>query len=403
MIPEGWTIKKTGELCDSIVPGRNKPRNWGGDIPWIRTEDLNGKLFIKSEDIEFKLMKEEIKRAGGKLAPKNSVIMTCVGNLGIVSIISQPSSMNQQLHAFVCKKEIIPLFLAYSLNFNKNKIINLAQKTSVLYLNKDGCESIPLLLPPLKEQEKISSILINLDNLVFYTQKIINNLHTLKKGLMQRLFMEGIGHTEFKETRVGKIPKEWDLTTLENLAEIKAGGNAPQGNGYFDNGKYPFVRVQHFSGEKLYVEKWDLINDKAVEDYNLKLFPKNAIIFPKSGATINLEKRALLPQECYVVGHLCVVLSNVKSIDLYYLFYYLKNLRLARFSAGSTLPYLNLKYISKIKIPLPSILEQKKIGNFLFDIDKTIENEQNYLNNLKNTKKGLMQDLLTSKKRVKIN
>lgn len=115
---------------------------------------------------------------------------------------------------------------------------------------------------------------------------------------------------EYKKTQIGQIPKDWKVVKLKDIAEINAGGNAPQGEKYFENGKYPFIRVQHFNGNKRYVDKWDLINDKAVKDYKLKLFPRDAIIFPKSGASINLEKRAMLPFNAYLVNHLCVVIPN---------------------------------------------------------------------------------------------
>ena len=64
--------------------------------------------------------------------------------------------------------------------------------------------------------------------------------------------------------------------------------------------------------EDCVIRQYDLINDKAVQDYNLKLFPKGTIVFPKSGATVYLEKRAMLPTDAYVVSHLCTVIADEK-------------------------------------------------------------------------------------------
>ena len=67
------------------------------------------------------------------------------------------------------------------------------------------------LYPPLKEQQKIASILSNVDELIQKTEQIIEQTQRLKKGLMQRLLTKGIGHTKFKKTELGEIPEEWKL------------------------------------------------------------------------------------------------------------------------------------------------------------------------------------------------
>ena len=64
---------------------------------------------------------------------------------------------------------------------------------------------------PLKEQQKIASILSNVDNLIQKTDQIIEQTQRLKKGLMQRLLTKGIGHTKFKKTELGEIPEEWQF------------------------------------------------------------------------------------------------------------------------------------------------------------------------------------------------
>ena len=207
--------------------------------------------------------------------------------------------------------------------------------------------------------------------------------------------MEFYKETNFKETPIGKIPREWDIVKLEAVASVSAGGNAPQGEKYFRNGKYPFIRVQHFDGNKIYVDKWDLINDEAVKDYNLKLFPKNSIVFPKSGAAINLEKRAMLPFDSYVVNHLCVLVAKSEIIDSKFLFYIMKKTNLSRSSAGTTLPYLNLKTISKIPLPLPSLVEQRGIVEVLSVVDLAIQKTDEIIAKTERLKKGLMQTLLT--------
>jgi len=189
-------------------------------------------------------------------------------------------------------------------------------------------------------------------------------------------------------------PNNWNIVKIKDVAVVKSGGNAPQGEKYFQNGKYPFVRVRHFDGCRKYVNRWDLINDLAIKEYKLNLFPKDTIILPKSGASIHLEKRAKLPGECYIVGHLCAI-NNKSNIDSEYLFYVLKMLKFAQAAGGTTLPYLNLRNISDKEIPFPPIFEQKKIATVLSAVQKAKEKTEEIIKVTKELKKSLMKHLFT--------
>lgn len=185
MIPEEWEVKTTGKICKSIVPGRDKPKSFNGDIPWVTIPDIsNGRIQYEKAK---KTTRKELGIARNKIVPKNSVIMTCVGELGIVTITDREISLNQQLHAFLPGKLILPSYLMYYLVYKKRLIKNLATKTTVLYLNKLGCESISVFLPNVSEQKQIVLILSNVDDKIRINQKIKKQLFQLKKGLMQEL------------------------------------------------------------------------------------------------------------------------------------------------------------------------------------------------------------------------
>ncbi len=160
---------------------------------------------------------------------------------------------------------------------------------------------------------------------------------------------------------MSELPSGWRRVKLGEIAEVEAGGNAPQGQHYF-GGALPFVRVKHFDGISDYLSEWDSINDKAVADYKLRLFKRDSIVLPKSGASIHLEKRALLPLDCYVVSHLAVVNAKPNVADNWFLLFALKTLKLATDSSGSTLPFLNLSHIARAEINFPPLPEQRAIA-----------------------------------------
>jgi len=185
-IPEEWEVTKVGEICKSIVPGRNKPKKFDGDIPWITLPDIEG-MYIESSKLDLKVSKGEVKKCGGKIVPPNSVIMTCIGEFGIVAITTRDLVINQQLHAFICPPNLEPYFLAMALMSQAKYMRSIATTTVVPYLNKDNCNSIPIPVPSISEQKKIASILSVIDEKIEKEKQGKEQLEKLKKGLMQDL------------------------------------------------------------------------------------------------------------------------------------------------------------------------------------------------------------------------
>ncbi len=198
-----------------------------------------------------------------------------------------------------------------------------------------------------------------------------------------------------EENGLGAVPTEWQVVSLENIATIATGGSAPQGEQYFSNGMYPFVRVRHFDGSTEYVERWDRITAQAVEEYNLRLFPKESIVFPRSGASITLEKRGKLKVDSYVVGHLCVIRGLQDIVNQQFLYFLMRFCNFAKDKAGTTLPYLNTSDIANRLVPLPPLPEQKRIAIILSKIQQAIEWQEKIIERTKELKKALMAKLFT--------
>ncbi len=185
-IPEEWKVAKVGEICKSIVPGRNKPKKFDGNIPWITLPDIE-EIYITSSKSGLKVSREEVKKCGGKIVPPNSVIMSCIGEFGIVAITTRDLVINQQLHAFICPENVEPYFLAMALMSQAKYMHSIATITVVPYLNKDNCNSIPIPIPNISEQKKIASIFSAMDEKIETEKQRKEQLEKLKKGLMQDL------------------------------------------------------------------------------------------------------------------------------------------------------------------------------------------------------------------------
>lgn len=185
-IPREWGIVKIGEVCDFIVPGRDKPKIFDGEIPWITISDLCERNIFKSQKGLY-ISKKEMKSCGNHLIPINSVIMSCVGEFGIVSIAKKEIIINQQLHAFIPPKDIDSSFLRYALINQKKYMERIASKTTILYMNKFKCNSIPILKPNFKEQKEIVKILEIIEDTIDLKHQKKQTLKRIKKKVMDIL------------------------------------------------------------------------------------------------------------------------------------------------------------------------------------------------------------------------
>ncbi len=153
-VPEEWEVARTGGICRSVVPGRSKPRQFNGTIPWVTVPDIGG-IYVGASRGGLCVSLEELSAVGGKTVPAGTVLMSCAGRLGIVAVASRELVMNQQLHGFICSPSVLPEFLALALSVQQRQMDAAAGKTTIPYLNKTQCEAIALPLPSRQEQEAI--------------------------------------------------------------------------------------------------------------------------------------------------------------------------------------------------------------------------------------------------------
>ncbi len=154
----------------------------------------------------------------------------------------------------------------------------------------------------------------------------------------------------------------WNYSLLSSVCEeITSGGAAPQGDKYFINGRYPFVRVVdmgNLQGKKLMSQTRDMINDDGA--VKLRLFPKGTILFTKSGASLLLNQRAILNEPMFVVSHIGCLIPN-ENVTSDWLYYWMKTVDFNVYAHATTLPSLKLTTIKGLTIPVPPIPEQERI------------------------------------------
>lgn len=234
--PKDWKKCDLGELgkwCGGGTPSKDKPEFWkDGDIPWVSPKDFCSQKLFKSKDLITKL---GVENSSTKLVPKGTIL--CVTRSGIlrhrfpVAMAKVDLAINQDLKALIVKDSVDKDFVLQVFLWLEKKLLFMTSKvgTTVESIDFDALKNFLILLPPLPEQKKIAQILSTWDKAIEKTEKLIEAKTKLKKGLMQQLLTGKMRFPEFdrgcgtKPTKVGDIPLDWELFSIEDILEDKKG------------------------------------------------------------------------------------------------------------------------------------------------------------------------------------
>ena len=304
--------------------------------------------------------------------PKGSILFTCIGStIGKIGIASQDLATNQQINSIVTNSE----YLFYALSFQSNRIRILANEQAVPIINKSDFEKIKVAFPPLAEQRKIAEVLGVWDEAIEKQTRLIEKLALRKRALMQRLLSAKLRLPGFSEP--------WKEQKINKITTIKKGEQVNK-DVLFSNAKYPVING-------------GITPSGYLDTYNTKA---NTITISEGGNSCGYVNFMTTPfwsgGHCYTID----AKDGINNLFIYQLFKnnekYIMSLRV-----GSGLPNIQIKDLGNIKFMIPTYQEQTAIAEVLTAADREIELAKEKLECLRRQKRGLMQQLLTGKKRVK--
>ena len=194
---EAWEQRKLGEVLDNMyngqTPSRNKSEYWNGNIKWLTSGELNrGTVHDSIETIT------EVgqKSANLQIVPKGTFVMAITGleasgTRGNCALLGFNTTLNQSCMALFPKKELFTsefLFQWYR-KVGEEYGLNYTQGTKQQSYNAELIKILPISLPLVDEQNKISSYLSNLDHLITLHQRKLEKLKNIKKSMLEKMFV----------------------------------------------------------------------------------------------------------------------------------------------------------------------------------------------------------------------
>lgn len=375
-IPENWDVVNVGQLGE-VVTGTTPPTKieeyWAnGKFMFVTPTDYNNKKYINKT--ERKVSQKGVERA--RLIPKNSVMVTCIASVGEVALATEECITNQQINTIICGEKVHPEFVYYSIKYNKPKLIRWAGITTSPIIKKSSFEKFPVALPRYPEQKAIAEVLSTVDEAIHTIHKQIEKTNKIKKGMMQNLLKN----------------KKWKKTNLDDkdFFQVIMGQSPPSSAYNLEKKGLPFLQGNAEFGEISPTPiKYTTRAQKLAEEGDILMSVRAPV------GELNLNNQKLC------IGRGLGAIRIKKGSSKFY-FHFLKFIqkKIEALGQGSTFKAITRTELKRIELPIPQVEEQEKLANIFSDFDKKMNFQKSKKQKLEQIKKGLMDCLLTGKKRV---
>ena len=388
-IPEDWEVKRIGDWGKVITgntPPTEDPENYGSTYKFVSPADISESKYIKNTE---KHLSEKGFAISRKM-PKGTVLFTCIGStIGKCAVANEELTSNQQINAIICDSEHNSDYLYYELSKRSGRIRMIAGEQAVPIINKSSFENYKILCPPLFEQNKIAEILSLWDTAIEKQIALIEQLTLRKRGFMQQLLTG--------KKRLKGFEGKWKKVKFKDIFLSKK-----QTNSYGND-----IDVLSVTKDGIFSQKEYFNKDIASEDTSKYLLVEKGDL-AMSGLNFWMGSCYILTKhERGIISPAYKVFSIQDGFDIDYIVFFVQSHSFKSSLLGSSVigasivrRNLDMEMLEEWLYSFPSLNEQKAISTTLNNADKEIELANKKLACLQAQKKGLMQVLLTGKKRI---
>jgi len=409
--PKDWEIKKLREIAKIETGKREKGGGKeAGEVISLGGENisLDGKLILNPLKYISKEFYNSLK--SGKVKEKDILLVKDGATTGKAAFVEKLPAKEVAVneHLFIIRGyNVDQKFLYYIIisNIFQNQIKSLFHGI-IGGITKAEIEEVYIPLPPLEEQKRIADILSIIDSGIETVDRAVAKLEGMKRALLNELLTGRIRvreengkltfykETEFQDTEIGRIPKDWKIERLGHLIDYVKGTKPKKlYDQKINENDLPYLTAEYMRG--LEAPKW--CNPE--EDPNVIKVNSDDVIMIWDGSYAG---HVFTGFDGALASTMIKIIPKYNNLDKKFMYYYLtiNFQRLRGTTIGTGVPHINKKIFKELYIPLPPLEEQKRIADVLLTVDKAIELYRKEKEGLLRLRRGLMSVLLTGRVRV---
>ncbi len=342
-----------------------------------------------------------------------AIVVPRKGSLGNPQLMEQQFWAVDTTYAVIPKPGIDAAWLYY--NLDRYDLTRLNEATGVPSISRDWLYRISFHDPGPDAQKKIGVVLRSIDDAIERTESLIAKYQQIKAGMMHDLFTRGLDSNGqlrppreeapelYKDSPLGWIPKEWDVTTLANCADV-------------DRGKFtarPRDDPKYYGGQDPFIQTGDVAASigRILTSYSQTLSKRGRLVsksFPTGTIMVtiaaNIADTCILGIPMFAPDSLVGAVPKPGQIPRFLeLCIRVRKQFLSSRAPQSAQKNINLEDLRPLTIPKPSPEEQVVISTRYDALDAALQSLENERVKLSHLKSGIMNDLLTGRVRVKVD
>ncbi|MDG1278834.1 MAG: restriction endonuclease subunit S [Algoriphagus sp.] len=347
-------LKTIGEIVTGGTPSKNDFSNYSSkDFPFYKPTDLNqGILTVESNDF---LSSKAY--ASARKAPKNSILVTCIGaTIGKTGFIKREGSFNQQINAIIPNGSIESKFLYYQIISQdfQNKIVHSSSSTTLPILNKSKFSILPIQVAPLPEQRaivaRIEELFSELDHAIANLKSAQAKLEIYRQAVLKKAFEGGFTNGE-----------KWQWKKFRDCGSWKGGGTPSKANhSFWESGTVLWVSPKDMK-EKFISNTIDKITEEAIENSSTKWISGGSVLFVVRSGILRRTLPIAISKVDLTVNQDLQAFTPNSDLDPVFVYWFCKSrerdIRETCAKDGTTVESVDSTSLKNYLIPFPSALE----------------------------------------------
>ena len=416
----GWAVDYLIDLCEFVNRGKAPEYVGQSSIKVI------GQRCIRETFQGSQSRFQDSKRISGHLfAKKGDVLLnsTGTGTIGRSCVFDEDMPYIADGHVTVvrpnqekCNSSLLNSLLKTKQYQQFLEVYCYTGSTNQIELSVAAVSKLKLCLPSKKEQDAIATVLDTMDEVIRRTEDVLAKLRQVKAGMLHDLLTHGldengalrdpIRHPEqFQDSRLGRIPKEWEVVPLSTCLDLVTSGSREWAQYYATQGAL-FIRIGNLTREHVNLLLDDVVYvhpPQSTEGARTKVLAGDILV----SITADIGIIGCVPEgigEAFVNQHIALVRAK-KEFNSRWIAHYLASpfyqQHFAQFNDGGAKAGMNLTSVGNLPVPIPRRKnEQDEMVESIDQIDLEIKNCGEELRKLAHFKQGLLHDLLTGRVRI---
>ena len=391
---EDWEQRKLGDLgtiTTGSTPSTAIPDYYSDDgIVWVTPTDI-------CENITFESARKlsDLGQQVGRVVPKNTILVTCIASIGKNTMLGNTGSFNQQINGLTPNEnECDPYFLLTESALWSAKMKSSAAAGTMQIVNRTEFSELKTWLPSLIEQKAISDFFRQFDHLITLHQRKYDKLTNVKKSMLEKMFPKN--GSNVPEIRFKGFTDAWEQRKLGEVGKTYSGLSGKTKDD-FGHGEAKFVTYMNVFSNSVCLP--NMTEAVEIDDKQNKVLFGD-VLFTTSSETpeeVGMSSVWLENAENIYLNSFCFGYRPTKEFNPYYLAYMLRSPsireKITFLAQGISRYNISKNKMMDIEIPIPSIVEQKQIGEHFRTLDSLITLHHRKLEKLEQIKQAMLHKM----------